>query len=700
MGEANCLFCHVKYSTLKLPADSGLSKALSPRKARGALIEKGFFRQAASGVLEYVQNTDGEHLLTIARADNKFALDDNGLPVLNWNSAAFDKRGRVVISMLRFPESENCMECHVTSNSRRGFYGFGADAKFTLATDGGSEEPGAGGNFEDDYRDDIHKGTSYTDDNGERRSIESCNACHSSQYYKSILANIDLDANHDFPKGNSDMDVRNDLDYVPNVKSCEECHITAINAVVSGKYNSLLHAHTERWRSNGDLKGYDEASLIPITQRNFDTVACQTCHIVGKADAEGKDLQIMYRFRIAEDGLPKVYPYNPRLRFYWKDRTSGHILVKTERNAIFVKTQDANGDEYGAIVDPVSGKILGRVSLRRVSGAQRETGFVFSDPNTYEGYIAVKQAYDSLLRKKGFIDPNVTMVWTESNEYVISHNTRTLEEAMSCLDCHIRQADGTISQQISPQGVLGAKNSKVVARVPDVRLVTEGVVSIGLPYSKLQPSGLITQNVADILTETLVDPFMSLLKNSSATEVIGEFVRIATDDFFQLVGPTLTERLAVDYIDSMSHIFYVNKGKASLRRMGAIINGSVLNNILFPTFRAALGILEGIDRETQDFLNNRGYGSLRSNVFYFDVLDSQKNRVENLNGAEILIKVAYKGVQDNLADINVVIADRALTQIKKLPASGLVMIVPASLSEEGFVIFKTKEPGYFLVADK
>lgn len=699
VGEADCLFCHVRFSKLKLPADSGLSKALSPRKARVALVEQGFFRQAASGLMEYVQNTEGKNLLSIARTDGQFTLDEEGLPILNWHADAFTDNGRVVLSMLRFPENKNCMECHLTSNSRRGFYGFGEEAKETLATEGGDEVAGAGGTIEDDYRDDVHKGTNYTADNGEKRSIESCNSCHSSQYFKPENANIDLDADHNFPKGNSDMDVRNDLDYAPNVKSCEECHINSINAVVGAKYDSLLHSHTELWKGNGDLRGYDAESLTAITQTHFDVVSCQACHIVDKTDGDGKALQMMYRFRVAEDGQSKISPYNPRLRYYWQDRNSGHILVKTERDAVFVNTQDASS---AAITDPVSGEVLGSVSVvKGKSGLiYLENEFIYGEPATYEDFHALKKAYDSLLRKKGYSNPDVGMVWSESNEYVISHNTRAASEAMPCADCHVREASGIISQQISAKGILGAGNSKVVASIPDARLVAEGVVRIGLPYSKLQENGFITQNVADILFETRIDPFMSLLKNSSSTEITGKFVQVATDDFFTMAGPELTELLAPAFTDNSSYLFNINKGAATLRNMVAVINGSAANNILFPGFRAALGMLQGAEAPAQKVLDARNYGGLRSNVFYLDVLDTQSSLVTDFNGADMYVLVAYQGVKSDLNDINIVVADRALTRISRLPAEALLMMAPASILEDGFVIFKMQQPGYFIVADK
>lgn len=702
VGEADCLFCHIKFSKLKLPADSGLTKALSPRKARAEFVKQGFFRQAASGLMEYVKNTDGEHLLSIARQNQAFELDTNGMPIFNWHSEAFDENGRVVISMLRFPESDNCIECHLTSNTRRGFYGFGEEAKAILETDGGAEEPGSGGTFEDDYRDDVHKGTNYTADNGEKRSIESCNACHSSQYYKPENASIDLDADHNFPKGNSDMDVRNDLDYAPNVRSCEKCHINSINAVVGAKYDSLLHAHTERWKANGDLAGYDAESLVKITQTHFDVVACQACHIVGKVNKEGDDLQILYRFRMAEDGKNKITPYNPRLRYFWKDKASGHILAKHERNSIFVVTQDVGGSPYGAIVDPLTGEVLGRVS-----GGEETNGFLFGDPefvfnapDSYAAHHAVKKAYDNLLIKKGYKSPDVVMVWAESNEYVISHNTRATEDAMPCVDCHVREASGKISQQISPGGMLGTANSKGGARIPDVRLVTEGLIELGLPYSKLQEDGRITQNVADILQETRVDPFMSLLKNSSATEVTGEFTQFTTADVLDMAGSELAALLTPGFNDETSFAFKVNKGVISLRNMVAVINGSAVNNILFPTFRGTLGLLEGVERATQDFLKAQGYGLLRSSVFYFDVLDKQKNQLVHFNDAEMLMKIAYKGGQSELNKINIVTADRALSRVKLLPAADVLMLKPATVLADGFVVFKVKTTGYFLVTDK
>lgn len=710
VGEADCMFCHIDFSTLKLPEDSGLEEMLTPRAARQAFTKEGLFRQAASGLLEYVVNKDGKNLMTVVRAEVakkkggaldggnggkkvqakkvETVLDENGMPKFNWHADAFDENGRTIIPMLRFPGNDNCMACHATSNSRRGFYGFGESAEATLENAG--EDP-LDGVLEDDYKDDVHKGKVYVDDNGQSRAIENCNTCHSKQYFKSNLDNVDLDANHDFPKGNSDMDVRNDLDYAPNARSCEQCHIKAANPIIPSKHDTLLEAHRELWKGNGDMAGYSKESLTKITQTHFDVVACQSCHITDKAGRNDEPLQIMYRFRMAEDGKSKMVPYNPRLRYYWQDIVTGRVLVKTDRLSVFAEGEDAGGNLYGSIVDLISGQELGRVEA--FSGS-------YGEPDTYEGFVALKTAYDSLLRKKGYINPNTTLVWSESNEYIISHNTRPSPDSVQCEECHARKQSGAFSSLVSPEGIMGKANVKKVTTIPDNRLVQEGIISIGLPYMKLQANGDITQNVDDILFETKIDPFMTLLKNSSASEIIGEFKKINSESLLNIVGPALRPLMEPDLISPDTFLFLINKGDVTLRNMAAAIDGNTVNSILFPTYRGALGLLKGSEAAAQGILDARGYGQLRSNVFYFEVRDSAKNHVSSFNGASMFVKAVYKGNKTDLNSINVVMADWALTSVKTIPASELLVIQPAGEVGLGYVIFKTTEPGYFVVADK
>jgi hypothetical protein len=144
----------------------------------------------------------------------------------------------------------------------------------------------------------------------------------------------------------------------------------------------------------------------------------------------------------------------------------------------------------------------------------------------------------------------------------------------------------------------------------------------------------------------------------------------------------------------------VNKGDFSLRNMAALIDGNTVNNILFPTYRGVLGLLKDAIPAANGILETRGYGSLRSDVFYFEVRDSARKHVESFNGASMFVLATYKGTKTNLNDINVVVANWALTSIEAVPMSELVEIQPAIDGNDGYVIFKMKEPGYFIVADK
>ncbi|NOQ15326.1 MAG: hypothetical protein GQ583_12725, partial [Methyloprofundus sp.] len=269
-----------------------------------------------------------------------------------------------------------------------------------------------------------------------------------------------------------------------------------------------------------------------------------------------------------------------------------------------------------------------------------------------------------------------------------------------CEECHERKQSGAFSALVSPLGIMGKANSKVLRTIPDARLVAEGHYILDMPYMKIQPNGDITENVDDILYDTKIDPFMSRLKNSSASEVIGEFRKISNADLLAAAGPQLGALMSPELPSADAFFFQVNKGNFSLRSMAAAIDGNTVNNILFPTYRGALGLLEGAESAAQGVLDARGYGKLRSDVFFFDVRDSAKKHVTSFNGASMFLKVAYKGNKTYPGEVNVVMANWELTSIEAIPSSDILMIIPANEDSEGFVIIKTTEPGYFVIADK
>jgi len=565
--EADCFLCHADFSALVktdplTEANSDVAFDHADDLRNNYLIDGGHFNYAGTAILEFLNlNTDGNpdndsSMLNFDRTtgpvdddhmtpDYILNLDEDGKPILHWNADAFEN-GKVVIPMLRFPENENCMNCHSTSNSRRGFYGFGEDASATYDEEGMLVE---------DYKDDVHKGLTWTE-NGETRPIENCNSCHSRNYYNSLadINTVDLDANHNFLKGNSDMDLRNDLDYNPNALSCEYCHDTAAEPAIPSGQDSMLNAHLEKWKTvdidggTSDLYGYTQESLSRITQTHLDVVTCQACHITDKA-SRGRSMPIMYRYRQEKDGKLKIIPYAQRDRYYWKDKNSNIILNKTERNSVFklVVVEESmpgmvmpDDEMYGVIVDPETGAELAQVDARVSHGSIR-----FGDPEDYAGYLALRNAYNKVFEMKGFADANAIMVLTESNQYIMNHNTRPSAESLQCADCHEKKQNGSFSALISPDSVLGTANSMEIFTLPDARLISEGIVELDKDYMKADSEGVITINVSDILYSTRINPSLSILNADIASEMTGMVNKVSIAEAASLAGISDPEHIDI-----------------------------------------------------------------------------------------------------------------------------------------------------------
>ncbi len=716
--EADCMICHAKLvdlsvtesSLIEQPADNRRGAAGWVRSQRGFFTEEGYFRETGSAIIEGMKNKEGVNMLTFSRSEQTVTnahtgetetgvgldLDGNDKPILNWNAAAFDAEKRVVIPMLRFPDNDNCMACHRTSNSRRGFYGFGDDAIMTPETEDGLEATGV---IADDYKDDVHKGKVFKDDNGESRTIDNCNACHAKQYYKPIGDPIDLDANHDFPKGNSDMDVRNDLDYAPNAMSCEYCHETAVNNVVPSGHDDMLEAHLELWKGSGDMAGYGADSLTKITQTHLDVVGCQTCHITNKRGSV--DDAMLYRYRQAEDGQQKIIPYKPRYRYYWKDAVSGKVLVKNDRNSIFKAGEDDDG-LFGIMFDPQTGEEFGRVSARISHGSMR-----YSDPDTYEGFVAMKKAYDGVFRSKGYTAPNAVMVWTESNEYVISHNTRPSPESMPCGDCHAKKQSGSFSSLLSVEGVLGEGNTKEVTELPDRRLVDEGIVILDFEYMKIDADGKVTENVSDILYATKVDPFMTLLQKKgidTVNEAVGAFAKADDNEaVFKAVALNDADKtkLATSLQSGKGLVFKANATNEGMRGLAVIADAESVNKDLLEDYRVMLGILneKGIIA-AKEVLNASDLGNLSSSVVYFRMHDNQRKLVNTMVGGDVLLMVPYEGVKTAVSAVNIAYINWAVDSVNTVDEADVIAIQPKVGTENGYVIFRASATGFYFIADK
>lgn len=666
--EVDCLHCHADFSNLTKPAASNLGATNGSDGSATALahyrklkeeklIPSGEFRYAASAVLEFLNLRpdlpEGLSLLSFGREvlpgsvkpEYRLARGADGKPVLNWNVGGFGGDLKAHIPMTRFPGSDNCMTCHETGNARRGFYGFGEDARQTRDAFGVAVT---------DFRDDVHKGVTWTEDNGEARVIDNCNACHAQEYYKPAYSNVNLDAEHQFPKGRGDNDVRNDLDDLPKVKSCEHCHDTAAKPALPSGQKNALQAHLVLWQSRGDMAGYTADTLTRITQSHLDAVACQTCHINHLAKPDGTPLDIHFRYRRGEDGKPKIFPYYPAYRYYAADKTSGRVLNRWETN-------DALG------------------------GGSAE-------PQDYQGYKALQQALNQMLATKGYTRPEVRFVLTESNDYVISHNTRPSPQAAQCADCHARQQDGSFSALLSADGLLASDRLYQVAKLPDRRLVDEGVFELGMPQYRVDGAGRVTARLADILYASRLEPSMTILKAETARAVAGGFKQVAADTgagYLGLSGDAATQAMA-SLNSGEWLLFNTQTGHESVRGYGLILNSGLFNKSLLQDAR-----VEVESREVQPAERKRIkkllVGAPGTDTYALTVQDAARNPVKAFEGGPALVKLPYPGKATSTRKLRLVYSDGG-QRWRKLPRKDLVAFQPATDSAAGYVVARIAKP--------
>lgn len=712
--ENDCLMCHVQLGALQifdplLNVEGASSAQTHFTTLRNTYLAKDAqFRSVNTSILEFLnlKHVDGVQtdisLLTFDRTTvipddvmihtstvPAYVLqkDADGQPLLNWNAAAFDANKKVAIPMVRFPENDTCMTCHRTSNSRRGFYGFGEDAVTDLDDDGLVIE---------DYQDDVHKGKTWVEPNGEERTIENCNACHTRNYYNPAYANVDLDADHNFLKGNSDMDVRNDLDYSPNAKSCEYCHDDAPNPAIPSGHESMLAAHLERWKFSGDLAGYPSDTLERITQTHLDVVSCQACHITDKT-SRGLPIQPMFRYRAAENGDLTIVPYNPKMRYYWKDNNSGISLTKTERDSVFeLRTDDDGVTYYGVIVDPETGEDLGTVSAYYSHGSWR-----FGEPEDYDTFVALKNAFDKIFLAKGIEGSDAVLVWTESNQYLMSHNTRPAVSSVQCADCHNTKQDDSFSALLSPTGLFGEANVKTVTQLIDPRLVNEGLVIFDYPYMKADASGMVTENVSDILYASRINPSMSILNAEIAGVAEGAFIRNSATEAISKADISTDAALAAILFPSGEVFSYQARyGTSAIRKVSLMLDDNAQTEMMFPSYRVRVRLS---DLDVVASVADANMGGMTSDVYSLEMTDSNSNPVTNFMGSRVLVKLPYGGSNTNLEEVKVIFSTDNGVSWTEVNTDDIAYLRPysevAGAESEGVIAFWTEHFTDYVVVD-
>jgi len=299
------------------------------------------------------------------------------------------------------------------------------------------------------------------------------------------------------------------------------------------------------------------------------------------------------------------------------------------------------------------------------------------------------------------------MVWTESNEYVISHNTRPSPESMPCGDCHAKKQSGSFSSLLSVGGVLGEANSKEVTTLPDRRLVDEGIVILDLEYMKVDADGKVTENVSDILYATKVDPFMTLLQKKgidTVVEAVGAFAEADDNEaVFKEVALNDADKtkLATSLQSGKGLVFKANATNEGMRGLAVIADAESTNAAVLPNYRVMLGKLndKGI-AAAKEVLSASSLGSLSSDVVYFRAHDQKRKLVNDMVGGDVLLMVPYEGAKTTVSAVNIAYINWAVDSVDTVDEADVIAIQPKVGTENGYVIFKASATGFYFVADK
>ncbi len=672
--EPDCLICHADFSRMKVFPGSQLAEtdpvAAYSTLRKDKLIREGFFRYSNTSILEFIdlapESEQGKSALVFARnpagADYALTLAGNQQPQLKWDSTAFDANRKVVIPMLRFPANDNCMFCHVTSHERRGFYGYGPESEHKF-----NEQ----GELIRDARNDVHKTKTWTE-NGQTRSIENCNVCHSKQYYKETFRNVDLDADHNFLVGNSDEDVRKDLNAQPGPLSCEYCHNgpsmggAPDPALPNSQKDNVLEAHKALWLAKNYLIGYnDNSTRNRVVKVHFDAMSCQSCHIVDLA-FNGQPLDIRYRYREGEDGILKYMPYLPAIRYYWMDVNNNRVISRNERLSI--------------------------------------TGGADSEPQSYDEVISLKNSFENLLKNKGYKNPRAQMILTESNDYLISHNTRLAKDSIPCSHCHTPDSSGKYSNRIVVTSVIGSKKDRLVSQLGGTnaysRLLNEGVVKLDMPYYAVKTDGKVVDNAVEILSETELDPFTSALRLNSTNRISGKF-RLESKLSAMAALNLPSNDPALNLLSNEVFLFNTKIAGRSVKNLSVAVNLNAGNRFNVPGYQIqasadpwtsfALSTSKTIHQGGKNKTNKVPQGKVVSKLFSYQMRDKDNNEFNTISGSSFLVKIPYEGSSKNICKIGVYeTAGMGGVWIKPLSkltgAKDVISVVPGNSANPGYVV--------------
>jgi hypothetical protein len=335
------------------------------------------------------------------------------------------------------------------------------------------------------------------------------------------------------------------------------------------------------------------------------------------------------------------------------------------------------------------------------------TNGVDSEPKNYQEIKTLKTRFDELLKAKGYANPNSQMVWTESNDYLISHNTRPVAQTMPCIDCHDRKSNGSINPLVSETKILGAENVRVVSELSDgsyPQLIKEGIVKLGLTYLMVSTDGKIIEHVDEVLYDTKLNPFTSILQSNQVNVLSGEFATVTRGEISGAF-PNSESSAATKLSAQLTKQVLVLKNALTgdkVKTLWLMANYSNFSKTVFSNYRfmiSAMNWSSTVSKKTPSF----SVGTLGSNVFNFQsrCLNPDADCLIDLllMKDKLFLKLPYSGYATSVNGVGLyavkTVQDGVFSEPKTRISADVIAVSPRN-----YVILAVKQlPDYAVLVD-
>ncbi|MDH5447346.1 MAG: JDVT-CTERM domain-containing protein, partial [Gammaproteobacteria bacterium] len=222
---------------------------------------------------------------------------------------------------------------------------------------------------------------------------------------------------------------------------------------------------------------------------------------------------------------------------------------------------------------------------------------------------------------------------------------------------------------------------------------------------------VVTENVADILYATRLDPSMTILKSASAEAAAGEMVCAAISDVLKQAGvggedaTKLAGQMNNSYAGDSAACagltaetqavfkFQSNHGNEVMQGVSLMSKVNAQTEWLAQS-RAELSIEAGTIASAANYA---GMGGLVSDVFSLEIMDKNRKQISSFTNP-IWVKLPYKGGNANIEQVSLITSADG-TNWTRVSAENIIALQAQSEDTMGYVAFSTTHFSYYALVD-